>query len=359
MNTDDIIRIRLQNQQLAAGTTTDPAEVVAWLGAVQAQDYAGATWALGLRTGATEASVEQAIAERKIVRTWPMRHTLHFVAAADVRWMLALLTPRMVARAAGRYRQLELDDAAFARSRTVIARALRGGKRATRAQLSAALAAGGVDPAGQRMPHILGRLAMDGVICIGPKAGKQQTFVLLDEWIPAAAPPMTRDESLAELARRYFASHGPATLADFAWWSGLTVADAKRGLAACASVLSSETVDGAAYYLAPPSAAARMRRPHVRLLPAYDEYLVAYKDRSAAFDAARTSRDDVARAIFSPAIVIDGTIAGSWTRTRGKNGIAIHARLLRTLSAAEQRALEAEAARYGAFHQAPARLAPS
>lgn len=179
---------------------------------------------------AVEADIEQALADRTIIRTWPMRGTLHFVAATDVRWMLELLTPRIVANNAQRLlRQFGLDEAVFARSKDLFVRALQGGKRLARNAMYEVLEAGGVSTAGQRGLHILGRLAQAGVICFGAREGKQQTFALLDEWAPTARR-MARDEALAEIARRYFTSHGPATLQDFAWWSGLTVANAQAAL---------------------------------------------------------------------------------------------------------------------------------
>ena len=183
-----IARQRLANQQIADPTLTRPADVVAWLGAMQAQDYLGALWAIGLRLpGAREATVEQALADRSIVRTWPMRGTLHFVAAADARWMLALLAPRTMAQAAGRFRQLGLDDDAFALSRDACIAALQGGRQLTRAALYQVVEAAHVSTAGQRGIHILWRLAHEQLICFGARAGKQQTFALLDEWAPAGS----------------------------------------------------------------------------------------------------------------------------------------------------------------------------
>lgn len=202
---------RLSNQYLAKNRFADPGDVVAWFGAVQAQDYLGSLWGIGLRTiDACEGAVEKAIANRKIVRTWPMRGTLHFVPAADVRWMLKLLTPRVIARSAGRYRQLELDKRTFANSKKVFVRALEGGKQLTRTEMYKALEAAKISVAGQRGIHILGHLAQEGLICFGNRRAKQQTFVLLDEWVPENQS-LNREEALAKLARCYFRSHGPAT----------------------------------------------------------------------------------------------------------------------------------------------------
>jgi len=205
----DIARLRLHNQQIAGATFNQPSDVVAWLGAVQAQDYLGALWAVGLRMrNAVEADIERALANRTIIRTWPMRGTLHFVAAADVRWMIELLTPRIVAGSARRlHQQFGLDEATFARGKELFARALQGGKQLTRNAMYKALEAGGISTDGQRGLHILGRLAHDGVICFGARVGKQQTFALLDELVIAPTPfaKLKRAETraIAEAASRY------------------------------------------------------------------------------------------------------------------------------------------------------------
>ncbi|HEV7892565.1 MAG TPA: winged helix DNA-binding domain-containing protein [Pyrinomonadaceae bacterium] len=321
------------------------------MGAVQAQDYLGSLWAVGLRTrGAAEGDVESAIADRSIVRTWPMRGTLHFVAAADVRWMLGLLTPRVVARSAGRYRQLELDERTFARSRDVLTRALRGGKRLTRNALYGELEAARIPTGGQRGIHILSRLAQDGLICFAAREGKQHTFALLEEWVPAAES-LKRDDALAELARRYFESHGPATLQDFVWWSGLKAADARAGLEAVEPNLLREVVEGRTYWLPSsadgPASESKDGPPSALLLPVYDEYTVAYRDRSAVL-----SRSDAGRAgngIFRHVIVIDGRVAGTWARSLGRGSVTITTRPFVKLGRAEARAVATAADRYGKF----------
>jgi Winged helix DNA-binding domain len=346
----DITRLRLHNQRIAGAAFETPGEVVAWLGAVQAQDYLGALWAVGLRMrNAVEADVEQALANRTIIRTWPMRGTLHFVAAADVRWMLELLTPRIVANNAQRHiRQLGLDEAVFARSKDLFARALQGGKQLTRNAMCEVLEAGGVSPASQRGLHILGRLAQDGFICFGAREGKQQTFALLDEWAPKAKR-MARDESLAELARRYFTSHGPATLQDFTWWSGLTTADATSGLEMARRSLAQETINGQTYWLASSTPATKDPSPNAHLLPAYDEYTVAYKDRSAALNPKYSKLPNYGHGIFNPTIVVDGQVVGTWKRTLKKDTLAISPIPFTKLKRAETHAIAEAAKRYGKF----------
>jgi hypothetical protein len=345
----DIAARRLRNQRLAGAGFERPGAVVAWMGAVQAQDYLGALWALGIRMEASrEAAIEQAIADRTIVRTWPLRGTLHFVAPADIRWMLALLTPRVIAGQRSRHRQLALDQTVFDRSRDLLTSALEGGRQLTRDALYERLEAKGISTAGQRGIHILQRLAQEGLLCFAARQGKQQTFALLEEWVPAARM-WTRDEALAELAERYFKSHGPATVQDFTWWSGLTVADAKLGIELAGPGLERETVDGLAYWLgaghetpaASPSASAR-------LLPPFDEYTVAYKDRSAVLDPAQGGLVST-NGIFYPAIVLDGRVAGTWRRVFKKGSVVITLSPFVPLKKKQRQAAAAAAERYGAF----------
>ncbi len=263
----NIARQRLYNQRIAGSSFEQPGDVVTWLGAVQAQDYLSALWAVGLRMKISiERDVEQALADRAIVRTWPMRGTLHFVAADDVRWMLELLTPRVIAGTATRYKQLELDAATFSRSRIVIERALQGGKALERRELYEVLQAAHISTAGQRGIHVLARLAQEGVICFGARAGRQQTFVLLDEWVPQSRR-MEHDAALAELTKRYFSSHGPATLQDFVWWSGLSTADARVGIELAKPHLTRARVGEIEYWMAPDMPARRAKTDNAHLLP--------------------------------------------------------------------------------------------
>jgi hypothetical protein len=305
------------------------------MGAVQAQDYPGSLWAVGLRVrGAREADVEHAIASRAIVRTWPMRGTLHYVAADDVRWMLRLLAPRVMARAAGRHRELELDDASFALGRRILSRALEGGPL-TRPETYAALAAGGLSPAGQRGIHVIGHLAQQGFLCHGPRQRRQPTFVRLDDWVPAS-PDLTRDEALARLATRYFASHGPATLQDFAWWSGLLVAEARRAMEIAGAGLA-------------PVTARTPKGPTALLLPPWDEYLVAYRDRTAMVRDLDGRESERLKMVGSAAIVIDGRVRGAWKRTLTGSAVWVRPEMWTRVSGPERAAVREAAARYGRF----------
>ncbi len=344
MHTSDFITNRSPSR-----TLENPTQVVGWLGAVQAQDYLGALWAVGLRTrNANEENVKRAIVDKTIVRTWPMRGTLHFVAAADVRWMLDLLTPRIIASRARLYKQLELDDQIFARIKELFVSALQGGKQLPRDAMYGLLEAADISTTGGRGLHILSRLAQEGIICFGTREGKQQTFALLDEWAPKAKR-MARDEALAELARRYFTSHGPATLQDFVWWSGLRTADARAGLEMAKPHLVQEVIDGQTYWLASSMPTAKDASPTAYLLPAFDEYTVAYKDRSAVLNPLYAKQVNTGNGIFFPTIVIDGQIVGTWKRTLKKSAVVITPSPFTKLNEAETRAFAAAASRYGEF----------
>jgi hypothetical protein len=334
---------RLRTQRLAGAGFDSPADVVRWFGAVQAQDSAGALWAVGMRaTGATAADVEQAIAARAIVRTWPLRGTIHFVAPEDVGWMLTHFAPRTIARAAPRLRQLELDARVLAKSRAIFVRALQGGRQLTRPRLYALLERAGIVTRDNRGLHILWRCAHDGLICFAAREGKQPAFALLDEWVPRAGM-RDRDDALAELARRYFTSHGPATVQDFIWWSGLSAAEGRK-----AQELAGPLPDSAK------TTHSRVRSPHAVLLPPYDEYTVAYRDRSAALDPAHAGAGR--NGIFSPTIVLDGRIAGTWTRRIEADAVTIALKPFAKLTGARARSVAAAAARYGKFIGRPARV---
>lgn len=357
MNRSQITHFRLWNQQIAHPRFATAGEVVAALGAMQAQDYAGTRWAIGLRLpAATEATIEQAIADHTVIRTWPMRGTLHFVAAADVRWMLELLTPRVLAGSVGRLRQLDLDAATITRSGEVIAHALEDGKQLARDAIFDELARAGIATAGQRGYHILAQLGQRGLICFGVHEGKQPAFALLDAWAPHAKR-LARDEALAELTARYFTSHGPATLQDFAHWSGLKISDAKIGLALAATRLAETVIDGVAYWMAPVAPAASDAATEVFLLPGFDEYMLGYRDRRAALDPQHAQRViPGGNGVFQPTIVIDGRIAGVWKRTVKKNSLHVTLEPFTPLSEIEQAGVVTAVERYGRFMEIPVRL---
>lgn len=346
----DIRQQRLYNQHISRPTFEQPAEVVSWLGAVQAQDYGGAKWGVGLRlANGREAEIEQAFADGLILRTHIMRPTWHFVTPADIRWLQRLTAARVQALSASYYRQLELDAATFARSNDALAKALKGGKHLTRPELAAVLEQAGIQ-AGQRLGYLLFQAELDMVVCSGGRQGKQFTYALFDERVPSGKE-LEREEAIAELTRRYFVSHGPATIQDFVWWSGLTTADVRMGLEMAKAHLVEEVIEGENYWRPAAAPILNETTPAVYLLPAYDEYTVAYSDRRAILDAADMER--ARNGIFSPVMVSGGKIVGLWERTIKKRGVEIHFNPLHSLTAEEEQAFRVTAEGYGRFLNLP------
>jgi hypothetical protein len=348
----DLVRIRLRNHKLTRSEYRQPSEVVAWLGAVQAQDYPAAKWAVGMRaTAVTEADVEEAFNEGAILRTHCLRPTWHFVAPTDIRWMLALSGPRVHAANAFYYRQLGLDPATLVRSRSTIVRALERGGHLTRSELASALHRAAVPADGLRLAYLVMHAELDQVICSGARRGKQFTYALLDERVPRTAP-VSRDEALAELTRRYFSSRGPATVRDYVWWSGLTVRDARTGIEMAGSALAHEVLDGRSYWFAASSGPARRTATRVHLLPNYDEYGIAYRDRDVVPHVPRPRRVGSSEE-FAHLLVIDGGLVGRWRRTLKTSTVLLEVQPYRSLTAPENDALDASAARYGKFMNMP------
>jgi Winged helix DNA-binding domain len=318
VTTADLLRLRLLNQQLTRPNLPDAAALLAHFGAMQAQDYAQSLWTVGVRLpGSTAAAVERALAERRIVRTWLLRGTLHLAAAQDVRWLLDLVAPRLVAACAAVYRQRELDAATFARGLAVLERVLTGQPPQPRRVLAEALQQAGIRTDEQRLYSLLQRAVWEKLICPVGRLGAEPTYALFDDWLPPA-PSLSRPDAVAELARRYFQSHGPATVADFTWWAGLPLGQARQGLEAVQPELQSVLLDGHTYWL--PAPPAESPAAPLLLLPAFDEYLIAYKNRELLLDAAQTRQVMTVNGIFRPIIVVDGRVAGTWKRRAGKAG---------------------------------------
>jgi len=339
----DIAYQRLVNQRIGGEKFEKPEEVVRWLGAIQAQDFLQALWAIGLRSkSATVADIEQAILEGKIVRTWPMRGTLHFVPPDDAKWMLKLSAPRMLAKDGRRLKQLGLDEEIIERCKELFYDALKGNKRLSRSEMMKLLEDAGISTEKQRGYHILWYVSQAGLICLGPMQDKQQTFVLLNEWVPHSRD-LSREESLAELARRYFAGHGPATVHDFAWWAGLTVTEARSGLEAAMPELISDRVDGKEYWMtsdAPGHTA--YDDSGVDLLPAFDEYLLGYKDRAAVITVEDAPKVVPGKnGVFLPTIVVGGRVVGTWKRKLKKNSIDMTLSPFTHLGDSEERIIKA------------------
>lgn len=351
MDNETVRRLRLHATGLTGPRWDAPAAVVAWFGAVQSQDFAPAIWSLGHRVGGVgEDALLRACDDGALLRTHVLRPTWHFVTPADIRWLLALTAPRVHASSAYYYRQNELDEATRGRAADVLAAALAGGQQRTRTELREALTAAGIPCDGLRLGLLLMSAELEGVICSGARRGKQHTYALLDERVPPA-PALSREEALATLTRRYFRSHGPATTADFRWWSSLTAADVKEGLALVGDDLVSGEVDGLTFWWAPEvEDATALPSPTAHLLQAYDEYLVAYRDSQHVADPGGRARATVQeRPVFNAALLVDGRAAGRWKRTLTRRALTLEVALLDPLDAAETEALHAAADAYAAF----------
>ncbi|HEX7020770.1 MAG TPA: winged helix DNA-binding domain-containing protein [Gemmatimonadaceae bacterium] len=335
---------RLYNQAIAGAARRTPADVVTWLGAVQAQEYGPATWGIALRMKAGTAldEIERAIDAGRILRTHVLRPTWHFVPRDDLQWMLALTAPRVRARMAPYNRRLEIDARTVVRASAVFERALGDGAYLTRAELAQHLARSGLQASGQRLAHIMLFVELDGVICSGPRRGKQFTYALLALRAPRSRE-LTRDEALGTLASRFLRSHGPATASDFVWWSGLLTGDARRSFEIARA--RPETVDGLTYWSVQQSARDAARDHAVHLLPVYDEYVVAYRDRRAVPHGPASVRRMAGRPLaFQHPLIINGQVAGVWRpgATGGRLDVAPFA----PLRSRDREALHEAAARY-------------
>lgn len=352
MNNADIARQRLHNQRLVTTTFQNPNEVVSYLGAVQAQDYAGAKWALGQRIqNATEAALDRSFNAGEILRTHLMRPTWHFVTPADIRWMLMLTAPRVHAANAFMYRNLELDKVTLKKGNAALEKGLQGGRQLTRSELASVFRKAGIIADGLRMGYFLMYAELEGLLCSGPRRGRQFTYALLEERAPKVNP-LRHDEALAELVKRYFSTRGPATLQDFTWWSGLTMAEAKNGIEMVRSQFGSEVLNGQTYWFASSLAPAPLRETLLtaHLLPNYDEYFIGLKDRSAIGEVAqRSNLPENSPSLLANVIILDGQIVGGWKRILKKDAVVVQLDLLTTLTKAQKQATAEAAEQYGKF----------
>jgi hypothetical protein len=348
MDERTLLKLRLNNQQLVQSQFSKPGDLVKWMGAVQAQDFFGSLWGINIRLNKflTEPEIEKAIADKTIVRSWPMRGTIHFCPPEDLRWMLKYLTPRVFARYKSILAKDGIDDKVRTKSKKVFEKMLSGGNQLTRDELYEALEKAKVSTKGTRGLHLLGTAAQDGLICQGPRQGKQHTFVLVDEWIPSKLSIPSKDEAMAELARRYIRSHGPVIVEDFAWWAGLNKGEANAAFQSIASELETVVVNGKEFWFDPASANTKPKTGKAYLLPTYDEYGIAYKNRDEFI------HDDEYRLVgglFTSAIMMNGKMIGTWRRVLEKKTIDIEFKPFKKFSSSQKKAIEIEAKRYGKF----------
>ena len=323
-----LIILRLQNQLLVRPPFDSPQQVVEWMGAVQAQDYRMAKWAVGCRSASTDATqIEAALNRGDILRTHLLRPTWHFVSSKDLRWMLSLTADRI--RAANdsyaRGTDAALDSKSIHRYMNLLQKTLEGNKHRTKEEIGEALNQRGIPLSQYALRHLLMRAETDGIVCSGADKKGTTTYALLDERAPRGEEP-SREEALARLARIYFRSHSPATLADFTWWSGLTATEARRAVASIAEELTTEHFGDREFFVFR-NAAAAAPCDTTHLLPAYDQYLIGYKDRSDVLAKEHTSKAFNSHGIFQPVILCDGQIVGNWKRTAGRGNVTIQTTL--------------------------------
>lgn len=352
----EISQHRLHTQRLAQKAATTEA-ALRWLGAVQAQDYSGAKWGLAQRVeNATNQLIDDTFNDGRIVRTHAMRPTWHFVLPEDIRWLQRLTAPRVHTANTHAYKRNELDDSVLRRSQDICAAALQGGKQLTRNELGRVLAEHGIIATANRLAYITMYAELNAMLCSGALRGKQFTYALLEERVPPA-PERHRDEALAELAKRYFQSHGPATAHDFAWWSGLTLKDSRIAIELIRDDLEYASVDGNDYWFLPPLSTPSFEHPVVHLLPNYDEHFVAYRDHAPSFDTRvvkpRGPYDD---ALPVHLITLNGHVIGGWRRKITRTHVTITTSSLIPVTKRLRTALEDAGHSYGRFLGLPSEL---
>jgi hypothetical protein len=355
----DLAVLRLRAQRLIGQPFESPVDAVRRLTAVQCQDYPGAKWALGQRSrGATDAEIDRLFDRGDILRTHVMRPTWHFVLPEDIRWLLELTAPRIRQGLVARHRQLELAAPTITRAMAAFAKALGGGRHLTRPELGQVLGAARISPAGQRLPHLLMLAELDGVIASGPRSGKQLTYALLEERVRRSRS-LDRTEAAAELTLRYFQSHGPAQLQDFVWWSGLTMAEARAGLKLAGASLEHMTIDGRDYWSDADQDLWRAALPVGHLLPNFDEYTVAYRDRSGVIHPDTPIEPGLFSfgSVLTNVVTIDGRVRGSWRRVAGGGGVKAEVRVPKPMNDSEVAAVEKAGHSLSRFLERPVAVA--
>ncbi len=323
MNLTELANLRLINQLIVRKGFSAPKDVTSWMGGMQAQDYGMAKWAIGLRLqNFTDKQVETAIDNGEIIRIHVLRPTWHFISADDVYWMLELTSPHIKATIKSRHTQLGLSESILSKSNRIIENALRGGKQLTREELVLELGRAKILLTENRASHLFVWAELEGIVCSGATKGGKQTYAMLDERVPKRKS-WTHEEALANLARKYFSSHGPATLSDFVWWSGLSVHEARHALESAGSELELEEINGQTYWFKQISSFPKVDPEDVYLLPAYDEFLIGYADRSAVLHDKDFKKTVSNNGIFRPTIVVNGQIVGIWKRAIKKEKVIV------------------------------------
>lgn len=315
--------IRLHNQQISGTTFTTAQEIVNWMGAMQAQDYNMAKWAIGVRLpNSSEQQIETALDNGEIIRTHVLRPTWHFVSANDVYWLLELSAPQIKTQLNSRHKQLEITEAIVTKSNNILEKSLANNNYLTRDELVTELQKSQIATDNNRTSHLLLRAELDGIICNGPVKNKKQTYALLPERVPHKQF-LAREEALGKLAQIYFASHGPASLQDFTWWSGLSITDARKALELVKSSFISETIQSSTYWFSAASANFTNKSDGIYLLPAFDEFIISYKDRTASLLLENHKKAISDNGLFRPVLVVDDKVIGLWKRILKKSSVLI------------------------------------
>jgi len=348
MEPSAIKTLRLFNQQLISPQFNDVKSLVKYLGAIQAQDYNMAKWALGLRLpGSTDIAIEYAINAAEIIRTHILRPTWHFVAADDVRWMMELTAAHIKTAMKSSNRQLGLDEDIFKRSNEIIRKALTGQNYLTRIELCEIMNKSGINTSDLRSSHLMFRAELDLIVCNGPIRNKQSTYALMDDRVPETKK-LSREEALAKLATRYFKSHGPATLADFSWWSGLSLTSAKSALNLIQSDVLNEVIDGSIYWFFDTGIAPADVKS-LDLLPAYDEFLISYKNRGASLQPGYAKDVMTNNGIFKPVILFNGEVVGIWKRLIKKDSVVVEPLFFKPVTPLQKKELLLNLKLYSSF----------
>ncbi len=351
MDASDIKSIRLNNHQLIGTEFKTPQEIVAWLGAVQAQDFNMGKWAIGARlSGVIDRMVEDALDRGDIIRTHILRPTWHLVSSEDIYWMLALTAPRIKSALKSADKVLELAPDILKKSYLILEKELQNRNHLTRQELGRVMTVNGINcDDNRRLNHIMLNAELDRLVCNGNIRGKQQTYTLLEVKVPKKVI-LSKEESLAMLARKYFQSHSPATLQDFTWWSGLSVAESRLAIELIRENLLSEMVDQQIYWCYDSEITNSRIDNSVHFLPAFDEYFVSYKNRQHIVADEHYAKVANNFGTFKPMILKDGHIIGKWTRVVKKGKVVSEPELFIKQSKRTLKQIDEEAARYELFN---------
>lgn len=354
MNPPDILIQRLINQQLVSPRFSKPQEIVAWFGAMQSQEYAMAKWAIGLRLPSShDVEIEQAFNDGKILRTHCVRPTWHFVTPNDIRMVLTVTAPRILALSAYMNRKLSLNSNIFKRSNDLLGKILEGGKSLTREKIRTEFSHAKIPTNEQRLSHLMMQAELDQIVCSGPREGKQHTYMLLDERAPSSKK-IDRTEALYELTKRYFTSRGPATTNDFAYWSGITIAEAKIAVHSLPKKFEKSIIDEQEYFFLPIQTQSTTSNLSTFLMPDYDEFGMGYKDRRAILsDRKMVVNIRGENPVFNRMLIVRGRIAGTWKRTIAKNNVSVKIFPFKKLTKEEKKETDHAVERFKQFTISP------